>query len=98
MCFSITCRWLNGTLSSHTTCVANGVLAETDTPPSIAFLVRIFHRQPIRRSSFLVRCGLILDLLYHWPKFFQCGGVLGAELLWRATRIGVLHGVEHCAR
>jgi len=48
-------------------------------------------------GSFLVRCGLVLELLYHWSKFFECGGVLRAELLRRATRIGVLHRVEHCA-
>ena len=49
------------------------------------------------KALFLVRGGLVLDLLYHWPKFFQRGGVLGAELLRRATQIGVLDGVEHLA-
>src|SRR6476620_7933143 len=49
------------------------------------------------KALFLVRGGLVLDLLYHWPKFFQRGGVLGAELLRRATQISVLDGVEHLA-
>ena len=49
------------------------------------------------KALFLVRGGLVLELLYHWPKFFQRGGVLGAELLRRATQIGVLDGVEHLA-
>jgi len=49
------------------------------------------------KALFLVRGGLVLDLLYHWPKFFQRGGVLGAELLRRATQISLLDGVEHLA-
>src|SRR6476659_3192735 len=49
------------------------------------------------KALFLVRGGLVLDQLYHWPKFFQRGGVLGAELLRRATQISVLDGVEHLA-
>ena len=50
------------------------------------------------KALFLVRGGLVLDLLYHWPKFFQCGSVFFAELLWGATRIGMLNGVEHRTR
>ena len=50
------------------------------------------------RLLLLVCGGLVLDLLYHWPQLFQRGGVLGAELLRGATRIGMLHGVEHCPR
>jgi hypothetical protein len=47
---------------------------------------------------FLVRGGLVLELLYDGPKLFQRGGVLRAELLRWATRIGVLNGMEHLAR
>jgi hypothetical protein len=50
-----------------------------------------------KKALLLVRGGLVLDLLYHRPKVFQRGGVLGAELLRRATQIGVLDGVEHLA-
>jgi hypothetical protein len=50
-----------------------------------------------RKALFLVRGGLVLDLLYDWPKLLQRGGVFGAELFCRATQIGVLDGVEHLA-
>ncbi len=48
---------------------------------------------------FLIRGGLVLELLDHGSQLFQRGGVLCADRFRRlATRIGVLHGVEHRAR
>ena len=63
-------------------------------------LERQRHKLGSTRHSilFLVRGGLVLELLYDGPEFFQRGGVLGAELLRWATRVGVLDGVKHLAR